>query len=110
MAVMAFETGETFSLSVENALGGGATGLIQLMPSTAKALKATTAELAAMKAIDQLDYVERYFEMQVNRRPMPALIDLYMVVLLPAAVGKVDSHVLFRCSKKGREPRGSAMN
>lgn len=95
MAVMAFETGETFSPSVKNSAGSGATGLIQFMPSTAQALKTTTAKLAAMEAIEQLDYVERYFEMQVNGRPMPALSDLYMAVLWPAAVGKVDSHVLF---------------
>ena len=34
MAVMSFETGGTFSPSIPNAAGSGATGLIQFMPST----------------------------------------------------------------------------
>lgn len=38
MAAMAFESGETFSPSIKNAAGSGAVGLIQFMPSTAKAL------------------------------------------------------------------------
>ncbi|WP_324751446.1 peptidoglycan-binding protein [Roseovarius sp. Pro17] len=95
MAVMAFETGESFSPSIENAAGSGAIGLIQFMPATATHLGTTSAKLAAMSAIDQLGIVEAYFKMQVNGRPMPALSDLYMAVLWPAAVGKLDSHVLF---------------
>lgn len=61
MACMAFESGETFSPAVRNAAGSGATGLIQFMPSTAKALHTTTDALAAMSAEQQLVYVERYF-------------------------------------------------
>lgn len=61
MSCMAFETGETFSPSIENAAGSGATGLIQFMPRTARGLGTTTEELAKMTAVKQLDYVERYF-------------------------------------------------
>ena len=53
MACMAFETGRTFSPSVRNEVSG-ATGLIQFMPSTAKGMGLTTAELAGMTAEDQL--------------------------------------------------------
>src|SRR5690606_37914734 len=38
MAIIAFESAETFSSSIKNAAGSGATGLIQFMPSTAKGL------------------------------------------------------------------------
>ena len=95
MAVMAFETGEKFSSDVKNAAGSGATGLIQFMPRTAKGLGTTTAKLAQMDAIDQRDFVEAHFKSVVGSRAMPALSDVYMAVLLPSAVGKLDSHVLF---------------
>ncbi len=95
MAVMAFETGETFRPDIRNAAGSGATGLIQFMPRTARGLGTTTAKLAKMSALDQLDYVEAYFG-SITGRPMPALSDLYMAVLWPAAVLRSESHVLFR--------------
>lgn len=59
MAVMALESGRTFSPSVRNA-DTGATGLIQFMPSTARGLGTTTSALAQMTATEQLPYVERY--------------------------------------------------
>ncbi|MCR5261947.1 MAG: transglycosylase SLT domain-containing protein [Candidatus Gastranaerophilales bacterium] len=40
----------------------GSTGLIQFMPSTAQGLGTSTAELAAMSPIEQLDYVEKFYE------------------------------------------------
>lgn len=95
MAVMAFETGETFSPKIRNAAGSGATGLIQFMPATARRLGTTTAKLAGMNAIDQLDYVEKYFRTATRRR-MRSLSDIYMAVLWPIAVGKAESYVLFR--------------
>ncbi len=62
MAAMSFETGGAFSSSTPNAAGSGATGLIQFMPSTARGMGTSTAALAAMTPIEQLTYVERYFE------------------------------------------------
>lgn len=98
MAAMAFETGETFSPSVRNAAGSGATGLIQFMPATATLLGTTTAELAAMTAEAQLDYVEKYF--RPYRRRLRSLEDVYMSILWPAAIGKPNDHVLFRSPTK----------
>lgn len=96
MACMAFESGETFSASVKNAAGSGATGLIQFMPATAKDLGTTTAALAKMTAEDQLNYVYKYFVRQIKERgPILTLEDMYMAILLPSAVGKPNSHVLF---------------
>lgn len=61
MAVMSFESAGTFSPSVENDLSG-ATGLIQFLPSTAEGLGTSTSALAQMSPVEQLQYVEAYFE------------------------------------------------
>lgn len=93
MACMAFESGETFSPSIKNAAGSGATGLIQFMPGTAQASGTTTEELASMTAEEQLDYVEDYFESRSGQ--LLSLEDVYMAILWPAAVGKPFKYVLF---------------
>jgi LysM repeat protein len=93
MACMAFETGETFSPSVRNAAGSGATGLIQFMPSIATMLGTTTTALAQMTAEAQLDYVAKYFRPYRGR--LRTIEDVYMAILWPAAIGKPAAHVLF---------------
>ncbi|NNF80864.1 MAG: lytic transglycosylase [Rhizobiales bacterium] len=95
MAVMAFETGRTFSPSVRNPRGS-ATGLIQFISSTANALGTTTTKLAAMTAVEQLDVVEAYFKMQARGRRFERLSDLYMAVLFPVAIPKPDGAALFK--------------
>ncbi|MBW4648948.1 MAG: transglycosylase SLT domain-containing protein [Kastovskya adunca ATA6-11-RM4] len=92
-AVMHFESGGSFSPSKKNLAGSDATGLIQFMPATARGLGTSTAALARMSRIEQLDYVERYlrpFKGQLN-----TLIDTYMAVLYPAAVGNGGNYRLF---------------
>lgn len=101
MACMAFETGGTFSPSIKNAAGSGATGLIQFMPSTAKHLGTTVEALAKMDAVQQLDYVESYFKL-VNK-PIRSLEDVYMSILYPAAVGRAADSALFTKGKKTYE-------
>jgi hypothetical protein len=92
ISAMAFETGETFSSSIANK--SGATGLIQFTPVTAAELGTSTAELAAMTAVDQMDYVEKYFS--PFRNLLSTIEDVYMAILWPAAIGKPNSWVLFR--------------
>jgi hypothetical protein len=92
MAAMAFETGETFSPSIRNPQSG-ATGLIQFMPNTAKALGTTTNDLANMSAEHQLDFVAKYFN--DHKGKLHTLEDVYMAILWPAAVGKDNAYVLF---------------
>lgn len=94
MACMAFETGETFDPAIKNAAGSGAVGLIQFMPNTARALGTTVEALAGMTALEQLDYVEKYFK--PYRGKLNTLEDVYMAILYPAAIGKPASHVLFK--------------
>lgn len=93
MAVMAFETGETFSPSIKNK-HSGATGLIQFMPATAGHLKTSTEALAAMTAEEQLHFVEKYFRPWKGR--LKTLSDTYMAVLWPNGIGKPEGYVLFR--------------
>ena len=94
MAVMGFETGGSYSPSITNGAGSGATGLIQFIPSTAIGLGTTTTQLAQMTQLQQLDYVEKYFQPYKGR--LSSLEDVYMAVLWPAASGKGSSHVLFK--------------
>jgi spore coat assembly protein SafA len=93
MACIAFESGETFSPSIPNKAGSGAIGLIQFMPSTAQSLGTTSEELASMSAVEQLNYVEKYFKS--SRGKLATLDDVYMAILWPAAVGKPLDYVLF---------------
>lgn len=93
MACIAWETGMTFSPSVTNMAGSGATGLIQFMPQTARMMGTSVEALAEMSAVEQLDYVERYFS--PFRGKLGTLADLYMAILWPAAVGKPVDYVLW---------------
>lgn len=93
MACMAFESAESFSPSIKNAAGSGATGLIQFMPRTAIGLGTTVSQLATMSATAQLDYVEKYFRPYAAR--IKSLSDMYMAILLPKYVGAGEESVLF---------------
>ncbi len=98
MACMAFETGESFSPKEPNKAGSGAIGLIQFMPKTAtKDLKTTVEKLAAMTDVQQLDYVEEYFRLQIkwNKKKLNTLEDVYMAILYPTAIGQSPDSTLF---------------
>ena len=81
MAVMSFETGGSFSPGVRNGAGSGATGLIQFMPGTASELGTSTDALARMSAMDQLQYVERYFNNRSDPGDLNTLEGVYTTVL-----------------------------
>ena len=109
MSAIAFETGESFSPSVKNGAGSGATGLIQFMPSTATGMGTTTAKLAAMSAVEQLEYVERYFKPYASR--VKTLEDMYMAILMPSFIGKPNEAVLFVSPKVSyQQNRGLDLN
>jgi hypothetical protein len=103
MAAMAFETGRTFSSSIPNS-STGATGLIQFMPATAKSLGTTTAALAAMRPVDQLEYVKRYFQGTASGRRLATLGDVYMCIFWPRAIGQSDEFVLFNRTSGAYKP------
>ncbi len=92
MAIMAFETGESFSPSIKNP-ASSAIGLIQFLPSTATNLNTSTEALSRMSAVEQLAYVEEYF--LPYKGTLQSLEDTYMAVLWPKAIGKGNNSVLF---------------
>lgn len=92
MAVMGFETGYTFDQSIRNK-GSSATGLLQFLEASARAMGTTTIQLSRMTAVEQLDYVERYMENYASR--IRNLGDCYMAVLWPVAIGRPDSYVMW---------------
>lgn len=118
MALMHFETAGTFSPSIKNMAGSGATGLIQFIPSTMVGLmgmedtadnrERAVAWFETMPAIEQLDMVKKYFEPYEGR--LTSLEDMYMAVLWPAAVGKDNSHVLFSRGIRYRQNAGLDVN
>jgi hypothetical protein len=89
MIVMKMESG--INPQAYNA-NGGATGLIQFMPSTAAGLGTSTGALIAMDNVTQLDYVYKYFKPYTGR--LHSVTDLYMVTFFPVALGKSDDYVL----------------
>lgn len=91
LRVMASESG--LRSTAFNA-SGGATGLIQFMPNTAKALGTTTEALRAMTPEAQLDYVEKYFKMNSGGRPLDSVGALYAATFWPTGVGKKDDQAI----------------
>lgn len=70
---------------------GGATGLIQFMPSTAAWLGTTTTALLQMSNVEQLDFVYKYYLPYKNK--LNSFTDLYLVTFFPIALGKDDNYV-----------------
>ncbi len=71
---------------------GGASGLIQFMPRTAKGLGTNIDAIRHMSAVEQLDYVYKYFKPYVGK--MKSAQDLYLATFFPAAMGKEDDFIL----------------
>lgn len=69
-----------------------ASGLLQFMPSTAKAMGTTVEKLRAMSRVEQASYVQKFFDM--NDWTMAAFGDVYVAVFFPAALGKPNEHVI----------------
>jgi len=97
-SVINFETGGTFSPTIENAAGSGAVGLIQFMPSTARALLGTSTEseaiarLKIMPFAQQLELVKQYFAPYAGK--LHSLEDTYLAVFYPAFIGKAPDAIL----------------
>ena len=68
----------------------GATGLLQFMPETARGLSTTTTAISRMSAMEQMNYVERYYQQRwiANKAPFRSQLDTFMAVFWPAAIGK----------------------
>jgi hypothetical protein len=69
-----------------------ASGLLQWVPDTLAYYGLTYPQILAMPAIDQLDYVKKYFEPRKGR--LKSYYDVYFWVFFPAAIGKPDDWVI----------------
>lgn len=84
--VINFETGYTFDASTVNQIG--ATGLIQFLDSTAQDLGTTTEALAGMSEVEQMKFVEKYFQQKIDENgPIENANDAFMAVFYPPAMG-----------------------
>ena len=93
LKVMSFETKQTIDPSITNRIG--ATGLIQFMPKTAEYIGTTTDKLRGMSAVEQLDWVLRYYKIK-KLPPGSKASDIYLSTFMPAVVthNKPDDFVL----------------
>lgn len=89
LTVMKFES--NVNPSIVNSIG--ATGLIQFMPATARNLGTTTTELRKMSAVEQLDYVYKFYK-SVGLRPGSDLGTIYMYTFMPARANDPDDTVI----------------
>ena len=100
MAIMNWESARTFSPSVKNPYST-ATGLIQFMQATAIDLGTTVEQLARMSAVEQLDWVYKYYVRY--RSKLNSYTDLYLTTFYPVAVGKPANFVLGTSDARIRE-------
>lgn len=82
-----------------------ATGLIQFMPTTAKALGTSTKDLYKMSVSEQLIWIEKYLSKMKPDKKFNSFLDLYFAVFYPKAMGKpsdyiIGSEVSLRYAKK----------
>jgi hypothetical protein len=82
LRIMQFESGLN-PASGPNSIG--AVGLIQFKPETAESLGTTTDALLKMTAVEQLDYVEKFYRKNGVKAGM-GLGELYLLTYMPAAV------------------------
>lgn len=90
------ESAGTFSPSIQNPTSR-ATGLIQFIPSTARAFDTSVEQLASMSFSEQLDYVAEYLKRTLKQRKVVqsdglaktslTQPDFFMVVFYPVAIG-----------------------
>lgn len=88
MNIMKFESG--LDPAIVNT-ASGATGLIQFMPATARSLGTTTAQLADMSGLDQMDFVSDYFS---GSGPYNSATDLYLKVFYPYAIRQSGDYII----------------
>ena len=88
-----FESGRTFNPAIQNSIG--ATGLIQILPSTARGIGTTTDELKKMSFQQYLKYLDKYLYSMLKNKLINGKIpktftqgDLFMTIFYPVAVGK----------------------
>ncbi|WP_312902096.1 L,D-transpeptidase [Chryseobacterium taichungense] len=103
MAAIAHETGGTFDPTCgtfkkhKDESKEGYVGLIQIGKDAAKSIGITRTELLAMDQIKQLDYVEKYLNLDMVKGKLNTLTDFYLAILFPVDCGKGNqsNHIVF---------------
>ena len=95
LSCMHLETGGVMDPAITNSLGY--TGLIQFGGAAATVVGTTTSALKEMDRATQCTYVTKYFQVnKLNQKaPTPRLVDIYLTILWPAAVGKPDNYIIW---------------
>ncbi|MFD2907370.1 DUF4280 domain-containing protein [Flavobacterium ardleyense] len=107
MAVMALETGRTFSPTVgtfqkhKDDTKNGYVGLIQIGKDAAIDLGVKRSDLIKLNAYKQLEYVEKFFKQPRFKDKLKTKTDLYLAVNYPNACGhgKEKDYVVYNSSK-----------
>lgn len=100
MAIMDLESAGTFDPAIKNSYGY--VGLIQFGSAAARDLGTTTDALRSMSRIQQLDYVERYFNLWKKTLGIDRyndFVDLYLTVFYPAGIKETDPNKPFATPK-----------
>jgi murein DD-endopeptidase MepM/ murein hydrolase activator NlpD len=102
MACMALETGRTFRADKAN--GKGYYGLIQFGKDACTDLTTTTEYIRKLSAIEQLDWVKKYFALRGRQKYIKSFVDLYITILYPEHLRRLgrsaqDNDVLFDYKK-----------
>jgi hypothetical protein len=105
--VIYFETARSFDPGKFNPkteaikAGTGASGLIQFIPSTAKNLGTTIADLRKMDSLEQLNYVQKYFSSYSGR--LNSQSDVLAAVFFPKAIGNPGFNIYeYYVNEKGK--------
>ena len=96
LSVMHYETGGSFRPDIKNP-NSSATGLIQFMRSTAKKLETTTEDLSKMNQVEQLEYVEKYFNLIKDNFDEVDYLNpknVALAVFYPRAIGQGDNYII----------------
>ncbi|UQT02920.1 PgbD protein [Serratia phage vB_SmaS-Totoro] len=93
MSCMAFETGRTFSPTIQNGAGASYWGLCQFGSMAMQDIGVTKAQLLAMTAVQQLDCVYKYFKPYTGK--LYDLTSCYMRILWPVGVTKPNTYIMW---------------
>ena len=88
-----------------------ASGLFQIMPSTAKGMNVDHDSITDMSFDDQLNLGEKYFKSYGKKWESASSVqDLYALVFYPAMYGKADDYVLGASASKSRVAKIAQQN
>lgn len=101
-ATIGFETALTFDPRKKN-VRSGAVGLIQFTKPVAESLGTSLFALRWFtSAIDQLEYVKRYYQ-RLGRRSWSSVGDVYLGTFAPAFVGAAPGTVVYKAPSQAYE-------